>query len=209
MKIFSRLIIVLCVLFSTRIWADAAGELTTLMGPINTFSASFTQTIYDNKHKQIQDSAGKMALSRPGKFRWEVYKPQAQTIIANGNKVWVYDPDLQQVTIRGLNQTAGESPATLLSNNSAVLQQNYNVKELPAQGRTRWFKLTPKQKDNDFQAVQLGFTNNQITQMVLQDNLGHTTQVAFNNIKSNTTLANSLFVFKAPANVDVLDESKK
>ena len=209
MKNLSCLIMILCMFFATKIWADSATDLTTLMAPINTLSASFTQTIYDNHHKQIQDSTGKMALSRPGKFRWEVYKPQAQTIIANGNKLWIYDPDLQQVTVRSLNQAAGASPALLLSNNVSVLQRDYNVKELPAQGRTRWFKLTPKQSDNNFQSIELGFTNKTITQMMLQDNLGHTTQVAYNNIKTNTSLANSLFTFKAPANVDVLDESKK
>lgn len=172
--------------------------------------ANFTQTVYDNRGKATQISYGKMAMQRPGKFRWDVTKPIPQLIIANESKLWIYDPDLEQVTVRSLKKVAGESPALLLSHDNASLENTYIVKPIQRNApQWSWFSLTPKQADNMFVSIQLGFTNNQIQEMRLQDNLGHNTVIQFKDIQVNPSLSASLFTFKPSAKVDVIDETRK
>src|SRR5262249_54383150 len=143
-------------------------------------------------------------------FRWEVTKPQQQVIIASANKLWIYDPDLEQLTIRRLQQATGETPALLLSHDNISLEKHYNVqvvsKDMPG---WRWFSLTSREKDSLFKSMEMGFLNNQIHEMRLQDNLGHTTVVKFEDIQTNVNLPASLFIVKPAANVDVIDETKK
>lgn len=186
-----------------------ASELTDLLNQMQTMRASFKQIIYDNRGKAVQQSSGTMALNRPGKFRWQVTQPMPQTIIANSGRLWVYDPDLQQVVIRSLQTEAGEAPALLLSNQNATFDTNYSISNLPAEQGLKWFLLKPKQKDNMFSAVKLAFAGSQLKEMVLEDQIGHVTRMQFTKIEMNVNLPASLFEFKAPAGTDVIDETKK
>ncbi|OGT42475.1 MAG: outer membrane lipoprotein carrier protein LolA [Gammaproteobacteria bacterium RIFCSPHIGHO2_12_FULL_37_34] len=196
--------------YTTHVFASPSSELGNLLTSIKTIQASFTQTIYDNRNKPAQRSFGKMAMKRPDQFRWEVIKPIPQLIISNQSRLWIYDPDLEQVTIRSLKQTIGEAPSMLLNYNNAALDKEYVVTVLQKKSSTlHWFALTPKNPDNVFVAVQLGFANNIINQMRLQDHLGNTTFIQFENIKANTSLPVTLFVFKVPAGIDVIDETNE
>lgn len=194
--------------FATSVRAADASELSGLLSGIKTMRAGFTQTIYDNHGKAVQKSNGKMALERPGKFRWEVTKPMPQTIIANAERLWVYDPDLQQVTIRSLKTEAGEAPALLLSHQNTTLESNYKIQTLNEKDGLRWFLLQPKKSDNMFASVKMGFANSELKEMILDDQIGHSTRVQFQKIEMNTSLPSSLFVFKAPAGTDVIDETR-
>jgi outer membrane lipoprotein carrier protein len=172
--------------------------------------ADFTQTVYDNKNKAIMKSYGRMAMQRPGKFRWEVTKPIPQVIIANSTRLWIYDPDLEQVTIRALKKAAGETPALLLSHVDMVLSQSYQVEQVPSKTPgTQSFSLMPKGQDNMFASIQMNFANNKIQSMQLRDHLGHTTLVLFQHTQTNPSLPASLFNFKPPARTDVIDETKR
>ena len=202
-------VVVMSVLGASTVMATPFSDVTELLNQTSTMQANFKQVTYDNHQKAIQTSTGKMALSRPGKFRWEVLKPVPQLIIANQSKLWIYDPDLQQVTIRALQQAAGESPALLLSHVDNTLENDYTVTELPQNAGLRWFSLKAKQKDNMFGDVELGFNNANLTEMRLQDNLGHKTTVDFKQISANANLPAHLFTFKTPVGVDVIDETKK
>jgi len=187
-------------------------KLTQLLLNIKTFEANFTQTIKDKNSRLIQQTFGKIYLERPGKFRWQVTKPNAQLIIANGNKLWVYDPDLQQVTIQHFSQATNQTPAYLLSDNNLNLAHNFNIKQTPQISQianAEVFNLTPKEHDAMFSSIRLTFINKQIRQMELQDNMGHFTSILFGNVKMGEKLSNNLFEFTAPPNVDVLDETKK
>lgn len=186
-----------------------ASELTDLLNQMQSMRASFKQIIYDNGGKAIQQSSGTMALNRPGKFRWQVTEPMPQTIIANNGRLWVYDPDLQQVVIRSLQTEAGEAPALLLSNQNATFDTNYSISNLPAEQGLKWFLLKPKQKDNMFSEVKLAFAGSQLKEMVLADQIGHITRMQFTKIEMNVNLPASLFIFKAPSGTDVIDETKK
>lgn len=190
--------------------ASASADLASILNTVKSMKANFTQVVYDNHGKATQKSSGKMAMQRPGKFRWDITKPMPQLIIANETKLWIYDPDLEQVTIRSLKKAAGESPALLLSHDSASLDKDYNVKTIDRNSpEWRWFSLVSKQSGNLFESMQMGFVNNQIREMRLQDNLGHTTVIQFQNIQVNVNLSASLFTFKPSSKVDVIDETRK
>jgi outer membrane lipoprotein carrier protein len=199
------------VLFSlaTFAYADAAADLTNLLNATQSMKASFTQSTFNHRGKVTQKTTGDMALQRPGKFRWNVIKPMPQLIIANQNKLWIYDPDLEQVTIRAFNQTSSDAPALLLSHDNVSLDQDFTVKSLPKNTEGQWFQLTPKKKGEMFESIQMGFVNNQIREMRLQDNLGSHTVIQFQNIQMNPKLASNLFIFKPSANIDVIDETRK
>ena len=191
-----------------KVFASDATELSALLNGIKTMRAGFVQIIYDNHGKPIQKSNGTMALERPGKFRWEVSKPMPQIIIANKERLWVYDPDLQQVTIRSLKSEAGEAPALLLSHQNTTLESTYHIKSLGQKDKLNWFLLKPKKSDNMFADVKMGFANHELKEMLLDDKIGHSTRVQFQKIKMNTFIPSSLFVFKAPAGTDVIDETR-
>jgi outer membrane lipoprotein carrier protein len=190
--------------------ADDSATLSGLLQGVKTLKANFSQQTYDGRGKQTQHSNGRMALQRPGLFRWEITKPIPQLIIANRNTLWVYDPDLEQVTIRNLNYSAGEAPALLLSHDNASLEDGFKVTTMPSkQANMQWFSLAPKKPDNMFERIEIGFSNKVLNQMRLQDHLGNTTSIQFTNIQSNQTVNASLFTFKAPAGIDVIDERKR
>lgn len=188
----------------------ATDQLLPLLNNVSSMKADFTQTIFDNNNHAVQQSFGTLALSRPGKFRWDVKKPMPQLIIANQSRLWIYDPDLEQVTIRSFKAASSDTPALLLSHPDATLDQDYVVKVIQRKPSTlQWFSLKPRSADNLFEEVQLGFAASQINQMRLVDHLGHTTQIEFTHIQTNVSLPSTLFVFKAPnPQVDVIDETR-
>lgn len=207
-----RLIIVMLVVFflQSNSYADnmALTALNQLLANTQTMRADFTQAILDKNAKPLQKAVGKMALERPGKFRWEVLSPTAQLVVANGQRLWIYDPDLEQVTIRLISKEMGETPALLLSNTEATLAKNFSVREgNDSLTGMQWFVLTPKNQNSMLAAIKLGFVNHRIMAMFLEDHLGHTTVIEFKNVKVNAMLSESLFKFNVPANVDVIDET--
>jgi len=212
MKLLFRqgLLVLVLMLAVLPVFASGATELADLLNQMKTMRASFTQTIFDNQGKMGPKSSGRMALDRPGKFRWEVTQPMPQIIIANGSRLWIYDPDLQQVTIRSLKTEAGEAPALLLSHQNTRLEDDYTITEQTNQKLLRWFVLQPKKKDNMFASVKMGFDDKrQLKEMVLEDQIGHATRVQFAKIEMNVSLPTSLFTFKAPSGTDIIDETKK
>lgn len=190
-------------------FATPASDLSSLLNSIHTMKANFKQTVYDNHGKAIQQATGKMALERPGKFRWETKNPIPQLIIANDAKLWIYDPDLEQVTVRSLNLAAGDAPALLLSHVNSSLDKDYIVKHAEKAAGKEWFELQPRNDDNNYSQIRLGFLNNQINEMRLIDHLGHSTMISFQQTQINQSLSPSLFIYKAKAGVDVIDETRR
>jgi outer membrane lipoprotein carrier protein len=186
----------------------ASDTLTQLLNNTRTMQADFTEVVKDTKGKTLNRSQGKMSLERPGKFRWDVIKPNPQLIVTNGKKIWIYDADLEQVTIRYLSKEPGEAPALLLSNANETLTKDFSV-DTSNQTNTQWFSLRPKDKNSMFEFIKLGFQNQQITEMQLKDHLGHVTLIQFNRVVINNNLSPALFNFKVPAKVDVIDETHR
>ncbi len=209
-KIF---IFIFTLFFSTLIHAESAADtLTTLLLNTQTMQANFTQTVKDKSAKSLLQSTGIVSLQRPGKFRWEVKQPNPQLIVANGARIWIYDPDLQQVTIRAFSKEAGQTPAFLLSEKDLTLGKDFVVelaKNTSQIANQQVYLLTPKKKDNMFALIKLTFLNKQIKQMQLEDHLGHITTIAFQNVKTGMKIPESVFTFTASAKDDVIDETKK
>jgi outer membrane lipoprotein carrier protein len=187
---------------------SATTQLTELLSAIQTLQADFNQTISSPQSKQtIQQSFGHVMLQQPGKFRWEVKKPVAQLIVTNGKRLWIYDPDLEQVTTRSLAKEIGDTPAFLLSHSRVALQKNFHVQAIKNAASLQWFLLMPKNRNTLFAFIKIGFLKNHIREMDLQDRLGHNTVIEFYNVILNHVVDPSLFNFKFPRHVDVIDET--
>jgi outer membrane lipoprotein carrier protein len=213
MRFLQKLMLLTSFIFYSCVHAQTASDdLTNLLLNIHTMQADFVQTIRDQQSgKTVQQSRGHIMLERPGKFRWDVTSPIAQLIIANGTRLWIYDKDLEQVTIRLFRKATGQTPALLLSDKNLTLGKDFNVSVInnPSQiAGIEKFLLTPKDKEDTFETITLTFMNKQIHEMQLKDHLDHLTVIAFQRVQMNKPLAGSLFTFQPPANVDVIDETK-
>jgi len=199
-----------CISIAPNLFAqNASDDLITLLTPIRTINSQFTQENLDKSSHPITSSKGNLVLERPGKFRWEIKKPNPQTIVSNGTKLWIYDPDLEQVTIRTLSKETGDAPALLLSNPSTTLRTSYNVQTLVNTADKQEFLLTPRDKNSLFEHIKMRFNKKMIEEMQLEDHLGHITSITFNNVILNQSVSPSLFTFKTPPNVDVINETNK
>lgn len=195
----------------TSAFADSANDaLNHLLKNIRSMRADFSQSIIDNKGKDIHHSQGNMGLKRPGKFRWETTSPNKQTIVATGSKLWIYDADLEQVIVRGLAKQTGETPALLLSDANPALETDFKVKlEKSSAPDMQWYLLTPISPGGMLESIRMGFKGDELQQMQLRDHLGHNTVIKFKNIKLNTPVADAYFYFAPPKNVDIIDETKQ
>ncbi len=172
---------------------------------VKSLRADFEQTVTDSKGKVIQDAKGTFVLQRPGKFRWDYRAPYPQLIVADGRKLWIYDPDLEQVTVKQLDSVLGSTPAQLLSG-ARFPQQDFTVISLGTRNSLDWVELTPKANEKDFEKVQLGFDQRDLRMMTITDNFGNTTHLKFNNLQRNPTIEASAFVFTPPKGADVVGE---
>lgn len=187
--------------------ADAVARVDAYLASLKTLSADFVQVVQD-KGGQVTDRAtGTLTLSRPDRFRWEYKQPYVQTIVADGRKLWLYDPDLQQVTVRSLAQGLGATPALLLSGAGRVGDAFKSDSVETLQGIT-WCRLVPAKPGSDFERVSLGFdAREELSAMELVDKLGQTTTIRFAGVKRGAKLDDSLFRFVPPAGADVIGEA--
>lgn len=192
----------------TQAAESASTALSQLLKNMHSLQADFTQTIIEQNGKTSHKSKGHMMLQRPNQFRWDVLQPNRQLIVTNGKRLWIYEPELEQVTIRALAKAAGDTPAMLLSDENLSLAKEFFVQAAPS-ASLDWFVLTPKDKSSMIASLKLGFDDNQIHEMQLQDHLGHTTRIQFSRVQLNFPIAASFFTFMPPAQVDVIDETKR
>jgi len=171
---------------------------------VSSYQATFTQVQTDERGMKIQNSSGTMALSRPGKFRWQYAAPSEQLIVTDGNKLWLYDQDLKQVTVRPAEEALQGTPAALLSQKK-TLTETFNVSDEGDADGVKKLKLTPKSKDSDFQDVSLWLKAGAPLRMVFRDTLGGATDINFAQVKTNAKLDAALFRFIPPKGVEVID----
>lgn len=185
--------------------AQATSQLTTILDKTHAMQADFEQFATSKSKKQHEQSHGQMALSRPGKFRWETKAPSQQLIIANDNLVWMYDKDLEQVTKNKVDYKQPGNPAMLLSGTSDTLKNTFNVTKLNMPGVGVWFELQPKSSNNLYQWIKLHFVDDKLIAMYMADNLGQKSEFQFQNIQINPNLDDSLFKFTPPKGVDIVE----
>jgi outer membrane lipoprotein carrier protein len=171
--------------------------------------ANFKQALRDSRGQVAEQSSGTLKVSRPDRFRWDYEAPHAQVIVSDGMRLWLYDPDLEQVTVRALDQSLAGTPAMLLSG-GGNLRDTFTVERVEQGGEgTFWVLLVPKRGDTDFRRVRLGFRGDALRFMELEDKLNQTTVLEFVGLKRNPPVDASQFDFKPPAGADVIGDVAK
>ena len=185
--------------------AGAIDKLHRFLESTKTVRADFAQIVVAKNGRKPQQSTGVMMFSRPGKFRWQIEKPYSQLLLGDGDKVWIYDPDLRQVTVKKVGAALGGTPAALLAGDNAF-EKNFTLRELGEREGMEWLEAIPKTQDSGFEKIHLGFAGNDLKAMELFDNFGQTTSLLFARLERNPPLAASLFRFTPPAGVDVIGD---
>ena len=180
-------------------------QLKAFLNSAKTITANFKQVLINEAGDPFQTSYGQFYLQRPGKFRWDYTKPFQQQIISTDGKVWFYDTDLEQVTIKKLDESVGSTPALLLSGD-VPLEDNYNIEQQGSEGNMHWVKLVPKNQDSTFKYVLIGLEKGILSGMQLNDNFGQLTRIYFSSLKVNQGVDANLFEFNAPKGVDIFAE---
>lgn len=185
---------------------DAASRLNRILLGLTSMQADFIQQTTDGKGRALQSQSGTMSVKRPGLFRWETLKPSNQIVTANGNVLWIYDPELMQATKQTLDNQVGNTPALLLSGDPRKLNDSFVITEGQGVKGEQVFMLKPRAKDALFDSLTVRFKGSQLLQMALADSLGQKTDIHFRNVKVNPSLKRKLFDFTPPKGVDVIDE---
>ena len=209
MRLMKRSIFALACLAAVQMaHAGAIDKLHRFLETTKTLRADFAQIVVAKNGKKPQQSAGVMMISRPGKFRWQITKPYAQLLVGDGEKVWIFDEDLRQVSVKKFDAALGSTPAALLvgGNSGNSLDKNFTLREAGEHDGLEWLEAIPKGSDSGFEKLQLGFAGNDLKAMELADNFGQTTSLLFARIERNVSLAPSLFHFTPPVGVDVIGE---
>ena len=185
--------------------AGAVDQLHDFLKNTRSFKADFSQALLAKNGRKPQQSSGTVAVARPGKLRWEIAKPYPQLVVGDGERFWIHDPELQQVTVRKADKALGASPAALLSG-SNDLERNFNLREAGEADGLAWVEATPKTGDSGFERVRLGFSGADLQAMELFDSFGQTTLVRFSRIERNPNLPAATVKFTPPAGADVIGE---
>jgi len=203
-KILNTLVMLAAI--SGTAYADESpiNQLKAFLKASASLSADFKQVSYNQAGQVGQSSFGQFYLSRPGKFRWDYKKPFVQEIVSNSDKVWFYDADLEQVTVKQLDDSLGSTPALLLTG-QVDIDEKFVLEEQGSEDDMNWIKLSPKNEESGFKYILIGLNHGQLGGMELSDNFGQLTRIYFSNIKLNPNLDASLFNFKPPKNVDVFE----
>ena len=179
-------------------------QLKTFLQTTSSLTAEFKQITLDENGNPAQTSFGEFFLSRPGKFRWSYKKPFVQEIVSSDDKIWFYDADLEQVTIKKLDDSLGSTPALLLSGD-IDLEDNFSLQQQGIDQDLQWIKLSPKNEDSGFNYILIGLDDGILGGMELSDNFGQLTRIYFSDMKTNIQLDDALFKFIAPEGVDIFE----
>ena len=202
MKKFFRFLMVmsLCAPLSAM---SADDPLQRFFKDVHSYQATFKQVVLDEGLNTLQESSGTLWIERPDRFRWDYEIPFKQHIVGDGKQIWVYDEELQQVTVRPMKGALGYTPAILLAG-GGKLTDNFTVKKLAKQGKLQWMEMIPKKNDGGFEDIRLGFEGNLLRQLEMIDGFGQTTRITMSNNRENSKISDSLFHFTPPKGVDVI-----
>jgi outer membrane lipoprotein carrier protein len=167
--------------------------------------ADFEQQVFDRNGRRVQEAKGSFEFLRPGRFRWTYAEPYPQLIVGDGERVWIYERDLNQVTVRRLTQALGSTPAALLAGASDI-EKAFVLSDAGTRNGLEWLEAKPREREAGFERVRIGLGVAGVEAMQLVDHLGQTTELRFSNITRNPTLRASDFRFTPPPGADVLGE---
>lgn len=190
--------------FSASAHADAVDTLKEFVSNVKTGHASFTQVVTSPDGKKKKSSSGTFDFARPNHFRFEYAKPFEQLIVADGQKVWIYDADLNQVSSRKFSQALGATPAALLAGGS--LEKDFTLSALPSQQGLDWAQALPKAKEGSFQSVRIGFKGKELSTLEIVDNFGQKSLLQFTQLAANAPMPADHFKFTVPKGADLIEQ---
>ncbi|MDP6191169.1 MAG: outer membrane lipoprotein chaperone LolA, partial [Gammaproteobacteria bacterium] len=175
------------------------------LGSYQRLQADFVQYLLDASGTRLQETRGQMQLSQPRKFYWQTEDPFAQSIVSDGHQVWIYDPDLEQVTVQKLDTRVTATPALLLSGEHQLIEQQFEVLLTTASNGMQQFDLVPKDSESLYQSIRLFILDGKLKQMHVVDTLEQKTAMHFHNLVLNPSLPDQYFQFSIPADTDIID----
>jgi outer membrane lipoprotein carrier protein len=184
--------------------ADALETLREFVRDVKNGRASFTQTVTSADGAKKRSSSGSFEFARPNRFRFAYAKPFEQLIVSDGQKVWIHDLDLNQVSVRRLSAALGATPAALLA--GASLEQEFELAAQPSQGGIDWVMATPRQKDGAFQSMRIGFRGKELAAVEILDSFGQRSVLQFSQYAANVALPEASFRFVPPPGADVIEQ---
>ena len=184
--------------------AEPVDTLKEFVREVKTGRAAFTQTVTAPDGVKRRSSSGSFEFARPNRFRFAYAKPFEQVIVADGQKVWIFDADLNQVSVRAFNSALGATPAALLAGGS--LEKDFDLSNLPSKDGVDWALATPKNKDGAFQSVRVGFKGKTLSAIEITDSFGQRSLLLFTQMLANPLIAADAFRFTAPAGADVIEQ---
>ena len=213
MLLLKKSVIGLCVASAAMgAWAGGMESLEAFVKNVKSGRADFTQTVTapakEGQPSRAKVSTGTFEFQRPGQFKFDYKKPFAQTSVADGKSLWLYDADLNQVTQRAQAQALGSTPAALIAAapDLRALQADFTLEAAPERDGLQWVKATPKAKDGQLQGIQVGFQGEALAALEIQDSFGQRSVLQFSKVEVNPALGAGAFAFKAPAGADVLKQ---
>jgi len=198
--------LLLCGLLTLPVAARADGDpgarLERALAALDSVRAEFTQDLVAADGASTEHAAGTLYLKKPGRFRWDYSTPK-QLIVCDGQKLWLYDPELEQATVRRVRDSLSQTPAMLLSGEARV-RDGFTVRDAGRSAGLEWLSLVPKGGDTDFREIRLGFAGELLQRMEFTDKLNQRTLIELKKLERNARLADALFTFAPPAGVDVI-----
>ncbi len=182
--------------------ASGPDRLHAFLDQVHSLRADFRQSVFDEDGRQLDDTSGKVYIARPGRFRWDYTEPYPQEIVGDGEKVWIYDSELEQVTVRPLGDALGDTPVMLLSSDEPV-EHSFEVRAVEGPDGYAWVELTPLGDQVSFTGIRLGFDGETLRIMELRDAFGQLTRLRFESVERNPELEPALFRFTPPQGADV------
>jgi len=201
---FLFLLLSLCFL-SPAARADSLERFKSFLRDTKSARADFEQQVYGREGKVTQASKGSFVFQRPGRFRWTYERPLDQLIVGDGERVWIYDRDLNQVTVRKISKALGSTPAALLAG-SGDIEKAFELSDAGSRDGLEWLEAKPRDADAGFERIRMGFGQAGLAAMELTDNFGQTTRLRFSNLRRNPKVDAAEFRFEPPKGADVLGE---
>ena len=183
---------------------DAKTALNEILNSFHSMTADFQQVTSNSEGLILEKASGHMAILRPHEFRWETIKPNQQLIVMNEKNVWIYDIDLEQVSVHPVKNSNQESPAMLLTGSLGEISQHYRINGSKDKNNTEIFTLVPLKEDNLFRRLTMRFNHTMLIEMVFQDQLNQQVKISFSHVERNPSISQSQFEFKPPKGVDVI-----
>ena len=184
---------------------EETGHIRKFLQGLETLQVNFRQTLHNEQGEKLETSNGVLYLQRPGKFHWSYEDPYKQQIITNSETLWIYDEDLEQVTIRDVSESMEQTPASIIVGGENIEDYFVMIDMGKIEGFD-WVELTPRDIEAQYSCIRFGFDQDNLGMMVIYDNLGQVTRIDFSGHVRNKQLDTTLFSFETPADVDVIDD---